>query len=67
MCKHFDVVDSPIIPSTKFSAQLINKLYTRCQYIKFKVMFRNSSVVKIYIIRSKPGPVAKNAIPRPSG
>ena len=28
----------------------------------------NSSVVKIYIIRPKPGPVAKNAItPRPSG
>ena len=27
----------------------------------------NSSVVKIYIIRSKPGPVAKNATPRPSG
>ena len=26
----------------------------------FKVMFRNSSVVKIYIIRPKPGPVAKN-------
>ena len=27
----------------------------------------NSSVVKIYIIRPKPGPVAKNATPRPSG
>ena len=30
-------------------------------------MFRNSSVVKIYIIRPKPGQVAKNATPRPSG
>ena len=27
----------------------------------------NSSVVKIYIISSKPGPVAKNVTPRPSG
>ena len=27
----------------------------------------NSSVVKIYIIRPKPGPVANNATPRPSG
>ena len=27
----------------------------------------NSSVVKIYIIRPKPGPVAKNATPRSSG
>ena len=27
----------------------------------------NSSVVKIYIIRPKPGPVAKNATPRPFG
>ena len=27
----------------------------------------NSSVVKIYIIRPNPGPVAKNATPRPSG
>ena len=27
----------------------------------------NSSVVKKYIIRPKPGPVAKNATPRPSG
>ena len=26
----------------------------------------NSSVVKIYIIRPKPGPVAKIATPRPS-
>ena len=26
-----------------------------------------SSVVKIYIIRPKPGPFAKNATPRPSG
>ena len=34
--------------------------------MKFKVMFRNSSVVKMYIIRPKPGPVAKNATPRPS-
>ena len=35
--------------------------------MKVKVMGRNSSVVKIYIIRPKPGPVAKNATPRPSG
>ena len=35
--------------------------------MKFKVMFRNWSVVKIYIIRPKPGSVAKNATPRPSG
>ena len=27
----------------------------------------NSSVIKIYIIRPKTGPVAKNATPRPSG
>ena len=27
----------------------------------------NSSVVKIYIIRPKPGPVAKNATPRRYG
>ena len=27
----------------------------------------NSSVIKIYIIRPKPGPDAKNATPRPSG
>ena len=26
----------------------------------------NSSVVKVYLIRPKPGPVAKNAAPRPS-
>ena len=35
--------------------------------MKFKVMFRKSSVVKIYTIRRNPGPVAKNATPRPSG
>ena len=34
--------------------------------MKFKVMFRNSSVVKIYMIRPKSGAVAKNATPRPS-
>ena len=28
---------------------------------------KQSSVVKIYIIRPKPGLVAKNATPRPSG
>ena len=33
--------------------------------MKFKVMFRNSSVVKIYMIRPKSGAVAKNATPRP--
>ena len=31
------------------------------------VWLGNLSVVKIYIIRPKPGPVAKNATPRPSG
>ena len=30
---------------------------------KLKLCVRNSSVVKIYIIRPKPGPVAKNATP----
>ena len=36
--------------------------------MKFMVMLLgNLSVVKIYIIRPKPGPVAKNATPRPSG
>ena len=35
--------------------------------MKVKVTLGNSSVVKIYIIRPKPGPVAKNATPRPSG
>ena len=36
--------------------------------MKVKVCVGNSSVVKIYIIRPKPGPVAKNATPlRPSG
>ena len=34
--------------------------------MKVKVCLGNSSVVKIYIIRPKPGPVAKNATPRPS-
>ena len=35
--------------------------------MKVKVVcIENSSVVKIYIIRSKLGPVAKNATPRPS-
>ena len=34
---------------------------------KLKSRVGNSSVVKIYIIRPKPGPVAKNATPRPSG
>ena len=33
---------------------------------KSKLYVGNSSVVKIYIIRPKPGPVAKNATPRPS-
>ena len=36
--------------------------------MKVKVIYvGNSSVVKIYIIRPKLGPVAKNATPRPSG
>ena len=34
---------------------------------KLRLCVGNSSVVKIYIIRPKPGPVAKNATPRPSG
>ena len=32
---------------------------------KSKLWVENSSVVKIYIIRPKPGPVAKNATPNP--
>ena len=35
--------------------------------MKVKVCVGNLSVIKIYIIRPKPGPVAKNATPRPSG
>ena len=35
--------------------------------MKVKVCVGNSSVVKIYVIRPKPGPVAKDATPRPSG
>ena len=35
--------------------------------MKNKVMCRKFEVVTIYIIRPKPGPVAKNATPRPSG
>ena len=35
--------------------------------MKVMVWLGNSSVVKIYIIRPKPGPVAKNATPRPFG
>ena len=35
--------------------------------LNFKVCVGNSSVDKIYIIRPKPGPVGKNATPRPSG
>ena len=34
---------------------------------KSKLCVGNSSIVKIYIIRPKPGPVTKNATPRPSG
>ena len=34
---------------------------------KLRLCVGNSSVDKIYIIRPKPGPVAKNATPRPSG
>ena len=44
---------------------IIFGIYTRCQQMKVKVWVGNSSVVKIYIIRPKPGPVAKNATPRP--
>ena len=48
------------------------RLYIRCniqliQLRKSKLCVGNSSAVKIYIIRPKPGPVAKNATPRPSG
>ena len=43
-----------------------------CRYVIFgaewlRLCVGNSSVDKIYIIRPKPGPVAKNATPRPSG
>ena len=34
---------------------------------KSELSVGNSNVVKIYIIRPKPGPVAKDATPRPSG
>ena len=34
---------------------------------RYTSVLKYSSVVKIYIIRPKPGPVAKNATPRPSG
>ena len=46
---------------------IIFGIYTCCQQMKVKVCVGNLSVVKIYIIRPKPGPVAKNATPRPSG
>ena len=35
--------------------------------LKLRQRVGNLSVDKIYIIRPKPGPVAKNATPRPSG
>ena len=41
--------------------------YTTKLYIKSEICVGNSRVVKIYIIRPKPGPVAKNATPSPSG
>ena len=41
---------------------IIFGIYTRCQQMKVGDMCR-----KIYIIRPKPGPVAKNATPKPSG
>ena len=34
---------------------------------KSELCVGNSNIVKIYILRPKPGPVAKNATPRPSG
>ena len=48
---------------------IIFGICTRYQYMKVKVTVcvGNSSVDNIYIIRPKPGPVAKNATPRPSG
>ena len=46
---------------TMLVINVIFGIYTRCQWMKFKVMLRNSSVVKIYMIRPKPGQVAKNA------
>ena len=38
-----------------------------CRKFESEMYVGNSSVVKIYIIRPKPGAVAKNATPRPSG
>ena len=35
--------------------------------LKVELSVENLSVVKIYIIRPKPGPVAKISTPRPSG
>ena len=41
-------------------------IYTHYQVYVLSCV-ENSSVVKIYIIRPKPGPVVKNATPRTSG
>ena len=48
-------------------AKLYTLLRTTTTQWKSKLYVGNSSVVKIYIIRPKSGPVAKNATPRPSG
>ena len=42
-------------------------MFSLGSYTGPKLGVGNSSVVKIYIMRPKPGPVAKNATPRPSG
>ena len=39
----------------------------RRSFNRKKLCVGNSSVVKIYVIRPKQGPFAKNATPRPSG
>ena len=46
----------------QYSALCING-----KYLNLYIIGGNSSVVKIYIIRPKPGPVVKNATPWPSG
>ena len=42
-------------------------LFEAISKMTIRLCVGNSSVDKIYIIRPKPGPVAKNATPRPSG
>ena len=54
--------------STLISNFLANVILIHFTYRwKSELCVGNSSVVTIYIIRPKPGPVAKNATPRPSG